>query len=104
MNQTVIGLGVSLLVFALGGCGSPPQIGADRDVFNAVDALDTAVSLRGLKLVDRCETTLKDLRDAGKLPEAAFKSLGAIIAEARGGKWEPARDHLGQFMEEQRRR
>ena len=76
MNQTVIVLGVSLLVFALGGCGSPPQIGADRDVFNAVDALDTAVSLRDLKLVDRCETTLKDLRDAGKMPDPASQFLG----------------------------
>jgi len=69
-----------------------------------VDARDTAVSSRVFKLVDRCETTLKDLRDAGKMPDPASQSLGAIIAEARGGKWEPARDHLGQFMEEQRRR
>jgi hypothetical protein len=93
----------SLLVLAFGGCGRPPQIGADRDTFKAVDALYTAVSLRDPKLVDQCETKLKGLRDAGKIPETASKSLDSIIAEAKGGKWEPAQERLGRFLEGQRR-
>jgi len=102
MKQAVVALGVSL-VFALGGCGRPAQIGADKDSFKAVDALYTAVSLRDPKLVDRCEKTIKDLRGTGKMPEAASRSLEAIIAEARGGDWVPAQERLGKFMEGQRR-
>lgn len=103
MNRTA-NVAVLSWLFALSlvGCGRPAQIGADRDTFKAVDALYTAVSLRDLKLVDQSETKLKDLRNAGKIPEAASKSLESIIAEAKGGKWEPAQGRLGKFMEGQR--
>jgi hypothetical protein len=104
MNRTaIVAVMSSLLVLALGGCGGPPQIGAEKDTFKAVDALNTAVGLRDPKLVDRCEAKLKGLRDAGKIPEAASKSLDSIIAEAKGGKWEPAQERLSRFMAGQRR-
>jgi hypothetical protein len=93
----------TLLVAAAGGCGRPPQIGADKEAFQAVDALFTAVSLRDPALVDRCSATLRSLRDAGKLPTTAFASLEAIVAEANQAKWEPAVSHLARFMEGQRR-
>ena len=93
----VVTLAASLLLPGFGGCG-PPQIGADRDVFKNVDALYTAVSLRDPALLDRCAGKLRALRDAGKLPPAAGRSLEGIVAEARGGKWERAQSRLGDFM------
>jgi hypothetical protein len=104
MNRaTVIFVTFSCLVLPLGGCGGPPQIGADRDSFKAVDALYTAVSLHDPKLVGQCEANLKGLRDASKLPQGAFSSLQSIIAEANDGKWEPAQERLTNFMEGQGR-
>jgi hypothetical protein len=103
MRRTALAtLLVSLLVLAFGGCGRPPQIGGDRDSFKAVDALYTAVSLRDPKHLDRCEKTLRDLQAKGKLPEAAGKSLEAIVSEARERKWEVAQSRLGDFMRGQR--
>lgn len=104
MRRTALAMLLTLLlVLASEGCGRPPQVGGDKDSFKAVDALYTAVSLRDYQLIDRCEKTLEDLRDAGKMPEAASQSLEAIIAEARGGRWESAQVRLGKFLEGQRR-
>lgn len=91
------------LALAIGGCGGPPQIGGDDKSFKTVDALYTAVSLREVKLVDQCEGTLKDLREAGSLGEDASKALQSIIVEAKGGAWEDAQSRLARFMEGQRR-
>lgn len=102
-RAVVAALSAWLLASSLGGCGRPPQIGADKETFKAVDALYTAVSLRDPKLLDGCEKTLSDLKSHGKLPESAGASLDAIIAEARGGKWEDAQGRLGHFMRGQRR-
>ena len=96
------GVLAGLLAVGLGGCG-PPQIGADRDSFKAVDALYTAVSLRDPRLLDQCAKTLQDLQAKGKLPPAAGESLEAHVAEARTGRWESAQSRLGDFMRGQRR-
>lgn len=95
-------LTAALWLLLCAGCG-PPQMGADRDAFKAVDALYTAVGLRDPKRVDQCSATLKGLRDAGKLPAVAAATLDSIVAEARGQQWEPALEHLSGFMEGQRR-
>jgi hypothetical protein len=84
------------------GCGRPAQIGPDRDAMKAVDALYTAVGLRDETLVNESRSRLNALHGAGKLPGAAFNSLEAIVAEAKGGDWEPAQARLGRFMEGQR--
>src|SRR4051812_43789111 len=89
--------------FSLSGCWSPPQIGPDRETFKAVDALYTAISLREPGLVETCTSKLKDLKAAGKLPEAASASLESIIHEAKEGRWEPSQERLASFMEGQRR-
>lgn len=104
MRRTITAAALFLLIMAIfWGCGRPPQIGADKDAFKAVDALYTAVSLRDSKLLDRCEQSLRDLKSQGKLPETAARSLDAIVAEARGGKWEDAQTRLGHFMRGQTR-
>lgn len=102
-RATLLAITLSCLFVAWNGCGGPPQIGADRDTFKAVDALYTAVSLRDAKLVGQCEGNLKGLQDASKIPQAAFASLQSIIAEANGGKWEDAQERLTNFMEGQSR-
>jgi hypothetical protein len=104
MNRTIrLALLGGCLALCPSGCGRPAQIGPDAATFKAVDALYTAVSLRDPGLVARCDAELKALRAADKLPDAAAKSLDAIIAEAGQGRWEPAIDRLGRFMEGQRR-
>jgi hypothetical protein len=85
----------------LGGCGGPPQIGADRETFKTVDALYTAIGLRDAARVEQTGAKLKSLRDAGKIPERAYRSLESIIAESREQKWEPALARLSRFMEGQ---
>lgn len=92
---------LALLALTVSGCGTA-QIGPDDESFRAVDALYTAVSLRDAAQVGRCEATLRRLRDAGKLPSAAADSLTAVVAEAKGERWEPARERLRDFMLAQR--
>ncbi len=95
---------VALLMASLAsGCFGPPQMGPDREAFTTIDALFTAVSLREPTRVDRCAEGLSKLHDAGKLPKPAHDALAAIIAEAKGGQWEPAQERLREFMLAQRR-
>jgi hypothetical protein len=90
-----------LLVLLLGGCGGPPQIGADRETFKTVDALYTAIGLRDAARVEQVGAKLKSLHDAGKLPDGAYRTLESIIEESREQKWEPALARLSRFMEGQ---
>ena len=78
-------------------------MGPDREAFQTVDALYTAVSLRDLPQLERCGKTLKQLQEEGKLPDAAYQSLESIVADAHAQRWEPAREHLRDFMLAQRR-
>ncbi len=90
------------IALALGGCG-PPDMGVDKDAFKSVDALYTAVSLRDVQLVERCEGQLKALQVEGKLPSKAAASLEAIIAQGKSGEWEASQSKLASFMAGQRR-
>jgi hypothetical protein len=92
----------ALLSATAPGCG-PPQVGADRESFEAVDALYTAVGLRDARLVADSERRLQALRDSGRLPEKAHRALAGIIATARAGEWEPSIDRLNTFMSGQTR-
>jgi hypothetical protein len=91
-----------LVLLPVTGCGTP-QIGTDRETFTTVDELYTAVGLKDSRLVDQCAAKLKTLRDAGKLPGDASRSLEAIVAKTGEGKWDEAQAHLSRFMEAQRR-
>jgi hypothetical protein len=81
----------------------PPQMGADEQVFRAVDALFTAATARDERLLADCERRLLALKGAGKLPPDACAYLDNIISKARAGRWEPAAQSLYDFMRVQRR-
>jgi hypothetical protein len=82
--------------------GDPPQMGGDREVFRAVDALYTAVTAREPRLVDRCEADLTVLKESGKLPADAAGALAGVVAKARASKWQAAAEELTWFMKGQR--
>jgi hypothetical protein len=82
---------------------APPQMGADAEVFTAVDALFTAVTARDDRLLGGCERRLRALKDAGTLPADAAGHLQRVIQTARAGQWEPAAERLYNFMIAQRR-
>lgn len=92
--------GVCLIIW---GLRSPPQIGADEEVFSNVDALFTAVTARNEALLEACERRLRDLSEAAKLPADANEYLTGIIQTARAGKWQSAAEKLYHFMSVQRR-
>ena len=91
------------VLIAVVGCGRAPSMGIDKEVFEAVDALYTAVSLHDAAQVQRCATTLEGSHAAGRLPTAAHEALAGIIEETRRGGWESARLDLRDFMQDQRR-
>src|SRR5947199_9038327 len=100
------GAAVGLTILLVCAClwwRRPPQMGADREVFTAVDALFTAVTARDAKLLARCEQTLRSHRGAGRLPADAAAHLDEIIETARSGRWQPAAERLYTFMRAQRR-
>ena len=97
------GLVVGAILFAVYAFRSSPQMGADDEVFAAVDALFTAVTGRSESRLADCEQRLHAHRAAGKLPTDAADHLDRVIARARGGDWETAAERLYTFMLAQRR-
>jgi len=80
-----------------------PQMGADKRVFAAVDALFTAITARDGRLLDQSESRLRDLKESGALGDEVFDYLDRIIQKARAGQWRPAAERLYEFMFAQRR-
>ena len=80
----------------------PPQLIADEQVFNTVDALFTAMTARDHARLESCEQRLKSYHEEGMISDEVAATLDAIIQQARGGKWEPAARNLYGFMLGQR--
>jgi hypothetical protein len=91
------------LAFLVLGCGRPPQLGADEEVFKTVDALFTAVTARDANLVARCDQRLKAFGAAQRMPADAARYLDGIVARTHQERWEPAAEQLYAFMIVQRR-
>src|SRR5260370_593541 len=96
-----VGLAGLLIVCWFVWWGSPPQMGADEDLFKTVDALFTAVTARDQKLLAECEQRFLTLKSAGKVPPEAATYLDNIIGRARTGRWESAAQTLYDFMRAQ---
>lgn len=80
-----------------------PRLDPDEQVFEAVDALFTAVRARDDRLLGDCEQRLRNFETAGKLPAPAIGYLNEVIRMARAGKWRPAAEKLYKFMRAQRK-
>jgi hypothetical protein len=85
------------------GLRPPPQMGASEETFKTVDALYTAIRNEDEARLADCEARLLSANEAGKLPDPAWKTLNAIIAKARSGKWRPAAESLYEFIRGQKR-
>jgi hypothetical protein len=83
--------------------GSPPQMGADREVFRTVDALFTAITARDVQQLGLCEQRLTGYKESGKLSDDAWTYLDRVIRTARSGEWQSAAEKLYGFMKAQRR-
>lgn len=81
----------------------PPQIGADEQVFNTVDALFTAITSRDNSRLAECEKRLQGCRQSGTLAAAPAQFLDGVIEQARRNEWEPAARRLYDFMYRQHR-
>ena len=81
----------------------PPQIGADKEAVQTVDALFTAFSSRNTTRVAECEERLHMLKEAGRLPPNVAGYLDGLITTARRGNWRSAAQKLFDFMKGQRR-
>jgi hypothetical protein len=79
-----------------------PQLEADEEVFNTVDALFTALTSRDLSRLDDCDRRLQGFREEERLAPAASKVLDVVIQQAQAGDWEPAARRLYDFMLAQR--
>jgi hypothetical protein len=97
------GVGALLLGTWFAYWGKPPQIGADKEAIQTVDALFTAFTSRNPARLAQCEERLHALRDAGELPPNAAAYLDGLIRTARGGNWQGAAQKLFNFMKAQRR-
>lgn len=102
------GIAAVLVIVVVVGCvmmfwGRPPQMGADEEVFNTVDALFTAVTAKDPRLVEQCEQRLNGYREANKLPAGAAAYLDGVITQTKNGQWESAAHRLYDFMTVQRR-
>ena len=96
-------VGAGMLILVILALRSHAQLGADRDVFDTVDALFTAVTARDEKRLGECEQRLRRYREAGRLPSDAADELDAIIRKAKSGSWQTAAERLYAFMRAQRR-
>ena len=92
------------VILALWWWRSAPQMGADEDALQAVDALFTAITARDERLLAGCEHQLSELRQGGKLPSPACDFLDRVISGARQGHWESSARSLYKFIRASARR
>ena len=106
-STAVMAGGIALALLTAGAwwiwSGAPPQLGPDEQVFDAVDALFTAVRAHDPQLLADCELRLRNFASSGQLPAAAVRWLDEVIVMARAGNWRPAAEKLYDFMKSQRR-
>jgi hypothetical protein len=82
------GLALALLL-ALPACGPPQVAPMNRRI---VLALATATSARSPEWLEACAGQVAERRAAGALADAEHDAFAAILADARAGRWDRARD------------
>ena len=95
-------VGVTTVLF-FGGCRPVPQVVNDEAVYKELDALYTAVTSHRRNLLDDSRERLTKLHKEGRLSDAGFTAVTAIVAEAEKDQWPDAAQHLYDFMRAQRK-
>lgn len=101
--------GVALLlccsvgILTLAGCGSVPQVVDDEAVFGELDALYTAVTSKRTNLLNDCRTRFAKLHDDGRVSDAGYEKVSAIMELCEDNKWDTAAQRLHDFMRAQRK-
>jgi hypothetical protein len=85
---------------AIPGCSKPPQVSpANRKLVNA---LRTATATKQPGWVDECEKLLEEGKRDGTMTDAEYEQFKAIIALARGEKWQEAEAEATRLGKAQR--
>ena len=79
------------------GCGQPTEDA--RQNRRLTDALLTAVTTKNVKELDKSKSLIDKRRADGLLTEAHHKTLAALHAQAKSGRWAEAEDGLYKFRE-----
>ena len=82
------------------GCSSATQFGADN--YRLLASLHTAVSAKRIDWLDDVAKNIAERHAAGQLGEEQRAELDAIIAKARAGEWESAKDDVVHLQKGQR--
>ena len=102
VGVAVLGTVAALVLIWFFWFRSAPQLGPDPEARRTADALFTAVTARDPKRLEQCAQRLDQLKQAGKLPDAAANYLDGVVKQARAGDWEPAAQRLYDFALDQR--
>ena len=79
-----------LLALAAPGCGGGVQVSAENR--QLVMSLATAASSREMRWIDQAAAQVEERRAQGKCPDAEYEALKGIVAKAKAGEWDAARD------------
>ncbi len=78
------------LVLLASGCGSYPQVSGEHR--RLILSLATAVSARNPEWLEANAKIVEDLRGQAKLTAAEDEVFSSILAKARSGDWDAARE------------
>jgi hypothetical protein len=85
---------------AISGCSKPPQVSpANRKLVNA---LRTATATKQTAWVDDCAKLLEESKRDGTMTDDEYEEFNAIIALARGEKWQEAEAEVTRLGKAQR--
>lgn len=100
MNAKTIALGLALSALLALGCGKPPQV-ADKEGFDAIMQLATALGAKDMGMLDNSRQSIERLLEEKRFPPDAYEVVEHIVALAREGKWDEARRNLVVFQKGQ---
>lgn len=88
-----------LCLLVLAGCGGPSD--GERENRKTFEFLLTAVSLKNAKELEKDAKRIEERHAAGKLSDARYRDLQAIVETARAGDWGGAERMAYEFREAQ---
>lgn len=86
-----------LALLLISGCGGPSD--DERENRKSFECLLTAVSLKSAKELEKDAQRIDERHAAGKLSDARYAELKAIVDKARAGQWGEAERMAYEFRE-----